>query len=114
MLVELGGCHSCGAVVERRLVVLQELGLERPVQAKLLVLQVLQGLVKLLAGPFWAVRAEQQEVRQLESERVRWQEQALSLGMRLCNGVWEGARMVKRPEAHLQHQSKVGIRQATA
>jgi hypothetical protein len=63
MQVELGGCHSCGAVVERRLVVLQELGLERPVQAKLPVQQVPQGSAKLLVGPFWAVRAEQQEVR---------------------------------------------------
>jgi hypothetical protein len=99
--------------VERRPVVLRELGLERLEQAKLLAQQVLQGLVKLLAGPFWAVRAEQQEVWQLEPERVRWQEQALSLGMRLCNGVWGGARMIKRPEERLQHQTQVEMRQAT-
>src|SRR5947208_3345386 len=114
MRAELGGCHSCGAAVERRPVVLRELGLERLVQVKLLVQQVLQGSAKLLAGLFWAVRAEQQEVRQLEPERVRWQEQALSLGMKLCNGVWVGARMVKKLEVRLQHQSQVEMRQATA
>ena len=71
MQAESGGCHSCGAAEERRLVVLQELGLERPAQAKLLVLQVLRGSAKLLAGPFWAVQAEQQGVWQLEPGRVR-------------------------------------------
>ena len=44
---------------------------------------------------------------------MRWQEQALSLGMRLCNEVWVGAQKVKRPEERLQHQSQVKMRQAT-
>ena len=89
--------------MERRPVVLQELGLERPVQAKLPVQQVLQGSAKLLAAPFWVVRAEQLEVRPLEPGRVRWQEQAPSLGMRPCKGVWGGAPSTKRPETHLRH-----------
>jgi hypothetical protein len=118
MLVELGGCRSCGAEAEKRLVVLQaalrELVLVRLVQEKLQVLRVLRASARRLEVLSWAERAEQLGVQQLELERAPWLEQVRWLATKLCKGAWRGELRAKKPEARFQDKSKVGMHPVTA
>lgn len=94
-------------------VVLQELEPELRALVKLPVQQAQQGLAKRLGELFSAVRAEQREALQLAPGRVRWQERAPSLDMKLCRGVWGGARKAKRPEAASRARSRVAMCRVT-